>query len=124
MRQGGFQPAYAIRLLWLVLLTLVASCASGPDEIVQIASQASSPSPGYPAISRRLGEQGRVILRVRVLASGDPGEVQLQKSSGYDRLDAAAVAGVKKFKFNPARTRSGRAVDSWSIQPIQFTLMD
>lgn len=101
---------------------LVASCASGPDEIVQPASQANSPSPGYPTLSRRLGEQGRVTLRVQVLASGDPGEVQLQKSSGFDRLDAAAVAGMKKFKFNPARTRSGRAVDSWSIQPIQFIL--
>jgi protein TonB len=67
-------------------------------------------------------EEGRVMVRVRVLASGDPGEVQVHKSSGFDRLDTAAVAAVKKFKFNPARTRSGRAVDSWTILPIQYVL--
>lgn len=115
------QPGHAMRVLWLVLLTLVAGCAS-PDEVVQFASQASSPSPAYPAVSRRLAEEGRVMLRVRVLASGDPGEVQLHKSSGFDRLDAAAVAAVKQFKFNPARTRSGRAVDSWVTFPIQYAL--
>jgi periplasmic protein TonB len=110
-----------MRILWLLFFTLVAGCAS-PDEVVQFASPASSPGPAYPAISRRLGEEGRVMLRVRVLASGDAGEVQLQKSSGFDRLDAAAVAAAKKFKFNPARTRSGRSVDSWAAVPIQYTL--
>jgi protein TonB len=110
-----------MRLLGLVLLMLVASCAS-PDEVVQFASQASSPSPAYPAISRRLGEQGRVLVRARVLASGDTAEVQLHQSSGVDRLDAAAIAAVKQFRFNPARTRSGRAVDSWVTLPIQYTL--
>jgi len=121
VRRTGFQPAYALRILWLLLLTLVAGCAS-PDEVVQFASQASSPSPAYPAISRRLGEQGRVLVRARVLASGDTAEVQLHQSSGVDRLDAAAIAAVKQFRFNPARTRSGRAVDSWVTLPIQYTL--
>jgi periplasmic protein TonB len=101
---------------------LVAGCASGPDEIVQIASHASSPSPTYPVISRSLGEQGLVTLRVQVLASGNPGEVQVQRGSGFPRLDAAAVAGVKSFKFNPSRTRSGRAVDSWVIVPVNYVL--
>jgi protein TonB len=59
---------------------------------------------------------------VRVLASGDATEVQLRQSSGFDRLDAAAVAAVKQFRFNPARTRSGRAVDSWVTLPIQYAL--
>jgi protein TonB len=118
---AGFQTAYTLRIFWFVLLTFVAGCAS-PDEVVQFASQASSPSPAYPAVSRRLMEEGRVMVRVRVLASGDPGEVQVYKSSGFERLDAAAVAAVKKFKFNPARTRSGRAVDSWVTLPIQYVL--
>jgi protein TonB len=59
---------------------------------------------------------------VRVLASGEPGEVRLHKSSGFDRLDAAAVAAMKQFKFNPARTRWGRAVDSWVTLPIEYAL--
>ena len=121
MRRAGFQAAYTLRILSLVLLTLVAGCAS-PDEVVQFASQANSPSPAYPAISRRLEEQGRVLIRVRVLASGDASEVRLHQSSGFDRLDAAALAAVKQFRFNPARTRSGRAVDSWVTLPIQYAL--
>ena len=120
MRWTGLQPGYAMRVLWLLLLALVAGCATG--EIVQPVSQASSPSPVYPAVSRRLGEEGRVILRVRVLANGEPGEVRLHKSSGFERLDAAAMAAMKQFKFNPARTRWGRAVDSWVNLPIEYVL--
>ncbi|MBW8722346.1 MAG: energy transducer TonB [Polaromonas sp.] len=119
MRWAGFQPA--IRILWLLLFSVIAGCAS-PDEVVQPASPASSFPPAYPAISKRLGEQGRVVMRVRVLASGDAAEVQLVQSSGFPRLDASAMAAMKQFKFNPARTRSGRSVDSWATQPIQFIL--
>jgi TonB family protein len=121
MRWAGFQPA--MRILCLLLFSAVAAgaCASGPDEIVQLATiQANSPKPAYPAMSARLGEHGRVQMRVQVLASGDAGEVQLLQSSGYDRLDAAAVAGVKKFKFSPAQNRAGHAVDSWLNVPIAF----
>jgi periplasmic protein TonB len=63
-----------------------------------------------------------VLIRARVLASGEATEVQLHKSSGFDRLDTAAVSAVKQFKFNAARTRSGRPVDSWVTLPIQYTL--
>jgi protein TonB len=109
------------RLVFLFLLPLVlTACATG--EIVQPVSQASSPSPVYPAVSRRLGEEGRVILRVRVLANGEPGEVRLHKSSGIERLDAAAVAAMKQTKFNPARARWGRAVDSWVTLPVEYVL--
>ncbi|WP_431096069.1 energy transducer TonB [Polaromonas aquatica] len=121
MKWAGLQPGHAMRVLWLVLLTLVAGCASA-DEVVQFASPASSPGPVYPSLSKRLGEEGSVMLRVRVLASGDAGEVQLHKSSGFERLDAAAVTAVKQFKFNPARTRSGQAVDSWVTVPLQYVL--
>src|SRR5687767_740600 len=120
MRWTGLQSGHAIRILWFLLFTLVAGCATG--EIVQPVSQASSPSPDYPDVSRRLGEQGRVILRVRVLASGEPGEVRLHKSSGFDRLDAAAMAAMMQTRFNPARARWGRAVDSWVTLPIEYVL--
>lgn len=111
-----------MRIFWLLVLLLFAGCASGPDEIVQPATQASSPSPVYPVMSSRLGEQGRVILRVQVLANGNAGEVQLVRGSEFERLNVSAIAAAKKFKFNPARTRSGRAVDSWTNLPIQYRL--
>lgn len=50
-----------------------------------------NPPPVYPSLSRRLGEQGRVTLRVLVEADGTPSQVQVAQSSGYERLDKAAV---------------------------------
>lgn len=107
--------------IFLVPMVLTA-CAWGTGEIVRPASQADSPKLAYPAQARRLEEQGVVKLRVQVLASGDAGEVRLRQSSGSATLDAAAVEGVKKFKFNPARAKWGRAVDSWVDLPIKYAL--
>ena len=111
------------RVFFLVLLALVlTACVTGPDEIVRPASRADSPSLPYPAVAKRLEQQGVVRLRVEVLASGNAGEVRLHQSSGFATLDAAAIEGVKKSRFNPARTRSGRAVKSWVDLPIKYVL--
>ena len=79
--------------------------------------------PDYPAASRRLGEQGRVLLSLFVLADGSLGEVQLKQSSGYRRLDEAAIEAVKKWTFIPAR-QNGAAVAAWYLQPLLFSLRD
>ena len=113
------------RIFFLFLLAVVlTACVTGPDEVVRPASQAESPRLAYPARARRLMEEGVVRLRVEVLPNGNAGEVRLRQSSGSATLDAAAVEGVKKFKFNPARTRSGRAVSSWVELPIKYALAD
>lgn len=80
-----------------------------------------NPAPGYPPLARRLGEQGRVLLRVQVNAAGAPAQVLLQQSSGHARLDEVASATVRRWKFVPAR-QGGRPVDAWVIVPIQFSL--
>jgi periplasmic protein TonB len=112
---------FCICFLFPLSMALTA-CVTGPDEIVRPASQADSPRLAYPARARRLMEEGVVRLRVEVLANGNAGEVRLRQSSGFAMLDAAAIEGVKKFKFNPARTKSGRAVDSWVELPIKYAL--
>ncbi len=81
----------------------------------------ANPAPAYPPISRRTGEQGRVLLRVHVTAAGQPAQVALHKSSGYARLDETAVETVRNWKFVPARHGS-HAVEAWVIVPIQFSL--
>jgi protein TonB len=81
----------------------------------------SNPSPEYPALSRRLGEEGQVVLRVRVSAEGLPVRVEVKRSSGFKRLDEAAVGAVKRWKFVPAR-RSETPVEAWVLIPISFTL--
>ena len=82
-----------------------------------------NPKPAYPAISRRLAEQGRVVLRVHVEADGRAAEVQLHSSSGSPRLDQSALDTVRRWKFVPARL--GREpTAAWVLVPIAFTLKD
>lgn len=64
----------------------------------------SNPPPVYPALSRRLGEQGQVLLYVLVGADGHAREVRLHASSGFARLDRAAVETVRDWQFAPARS--------------------
>lgn len=82
-----------------------------------------NPKPVYPSLSRRLGEQGRVVLRVKVAASGLPTEVILQASSGSPRLDQAALETVRRWKFVPARL-GNETVAASVLVPIVFSLKD
>jgi len=82
-----------------------------------------NPKPAYPAISRRLGEQGRVLLRVHVGNDGGAGDEQLHTSSGSPRLDQSALDTVRRWRFVPAKL--GREpVAAWVLVPIAFTLKD
>lgn len=80
-----------------------------------------NPKPVYPAASRRLGEEGTVLLAVRVGAAGAALAVELRQSSGHPRLDGAALDAVRRWRFVPAR-RGGDAVESWVTVPIAFKL--
>lgn len=80
-----------------------------------------NPAPVYPSLSRRMGEEGKVMLRAYVLPSGKPESVELKHSSGSARLDEAALAAVRKWRFVPAR-KGGDAVAAWVLIPISFRL--
>jgi len=80
-----------------------------------------NPAPAYPALSRRMGEQGRVLLRVVVRPDGTPDSVVLRQSSGSQRLDEAAFEAVRKWRFVPARQGS-TPVTAAVIVPIVFFL--
>ncbi|KPY39053.1 energy transducer TonB [Pseudomonas syringae] len=80
-----------------------------------------NPAPEYPSLAMRRGWEGTVLLRVQVLASGKPGEIQIQKSSGRDQLDDAALAAVKRWSFVPAK-QGDVAQDGWVSVPIYFKI--
>lgn len=101
-----------------------ASAAPAPAPVTPPSFNAdylNNPAPGYPAISRKLGEQGRVVFRVYVEPDGLPSDVHLQTSSGFERLDAVALAAIKRWKFVPAR-RGDAAVGGWVLVPLSFSL--
>lgn len=81
----------------------------------------NNPAPAYPALSRRMREEGRVMLRVHVSAEGLPKTIELNASSGSGRLDNAARDAVQRWRFVPAR-RGEQAVDAWVLVPIVFKL--
>ncbi|AXO88545.1 energy transducer TonB [Pseudomonas sp. K1(2024)] len=80
-----------------------------------------NPAPEYPALAMRRNWEGSVLLRVHVLATGKPGEIQIQKSSGRDQLDDAALAAVKRWSFVPAK-QGNDPIDGWVSVPIDFKL--
>ena len=80
-----------------------------------------NPKPVYPVFSRRSGEQGKVVLRVKVSAEGAAQELEVKQSSGFSRLDAAAREAVAKWRFVPAK-RGNEAIVSWVMVPITFAL--
>lgn len=80
-----------------------------------------NPAPEYPALAMRRGWEGTVLLRVHVLASGKPSEIQIQKSSGREQLDEAAQTAVKRWSFVPAK-QGNDPIDGWVSVPIDFKI--
>lgn len=80
-----------------------------------------NPPPPYPPLSRRMGEEGKVILRVSVTPSGTAEAVEIRTSSGSSRLDESAQKTVRNWKFIPAK-RGDAAMQSWVLVPIIFKL--
>ena len=85
------------------------------------AAYLNNPAPEYPWLSRRMGEQGRVLLSVYVNEQGKAGDISIRQSSGYSRLDNAAVDSVRKWRFAAAR-QGEKMVASWVQVPVKFVL--
>lgn len=85
------------------------------------ASYRGNAKPSYPMASRRLKEEGTVHLRLFVNADGTVGEVKLARSSGFERLDQAAMQTVRKWKLIPAR-RGSEPFATWYELPLTFNL--
>ncbi len=85
------------------------------------ASGIHNQAPVYPKLSRKRKEQGTVRLLLLVKRDGQVADIKIQHSSGFDRLDQAAVQAVKKWQFTPAK-QDGKAIDYWYEMPINFSL--
>jgi protein TonB len=78
-----------------------------------------NPAPNYPALSKRNRESGTVLLLVNVDPEGNALAVTLHKSSGYERLDQAAIQAVTRWRFVPGM-RGQTAISATVIVPISF----
>lgn len=81
----------------------------------------NNPRPAYPALSRRLGEQGNVVVRVYITADGQATRAEIRTSSGYERLDQTALQTVQRWRYVPGK-RNGVPEAMWFNVPISFVL--
>ncbi len=81
----------------------------------------NNPKPAYPSLSKRLGEQGKVVVRVLIGVDGTAQKAEVRSSSGFERLDQAALATVLKWRYAPGK-RAGVPEAMWFNVPLNFVL--
>ena len=97
--------------------------ARAGTRIAQPAAQVYTTQPPYPPRARELGIEGIVRLRVRIGADGSPREVKVVRPSGRSDFDLSSLNTVQReWRFRPARTEDGSAVESTIVVAIRFTL--
>ncbi len=128
-----------VRIGWIAVALLAATVAAAAwaaqppvasttnpakdSDASEVVSFRTHVPPHYPTQSLQAKEEGLVVLKVRVLADGTPGEVDIEKSTATPALDQAAVDAVKRWRFNPA-VRDGKATGGWVLVPIKFSMDD
>lgn len=80
-------------------------------------------APAYPRQSRQLGEHGELMLKLELDESGHVKKTQVINSSGYRRLDEAAIAAVKTWRCNPP-LQNGQPVRAIALQSFRFRLQE
>lgn len=80
-----------------------------------------NPKPQYPPLSKRLGEQGQVVYSVQIGTDGRPLSARLVKSSGFDRLDQAALTAVMRWRYTPGKRNGVPTAMSFNV-PIDWVL--
>jgi periplasmic protein TonB len=88
--------------------------------VIESVEYVRAPAPVYPPESSRKRERGTVVLRVLVDTAGRPAQIQIERSSGFARLDDAARAAVQKALFRPHEV-DGHAQPAQVLIPIEFT---
>lgn len=105
--------------------TVVSSGMGGAGSVVEPefvqARIVKHSEPPYPTGSIRASEEGTVMLNVFVGSDGRVSDVRVATSSGYQRLDSAAMKEVRTWRFAPA-TRGGQAISAWVNVPVKFEL--
>jgi protein TonB len=107
-----------------ITATSPAATSPAPAKVelpTHVAAYLQNPKPDYPALSVRRGEQGQVVLNVLIGIDGKAQKTEIAKSSGFERLDAAALATVQRWRYVPGK-RGGVPEEMWFKVPLAFVL--
>lgn len=99
----------------------VSTAPAAPVRVGAVVNSANCEKPEYPSASRRLEEEGTVSLRFLVGVDGKVIQAEVDKSSGFRRLDEAARAGLAKCQFKPA-TVDGKPEQAWASMKYTWRL--
>ena len=95
-----------IILIFAAALILSACQTAAPKECTRKdivpPKELRRPSVQYPPASQNDGDEGTVTLLLAVQTDGSISDIRIARSSGYQRLDAAAVRSLRQAKFQPA----------------------
>ncbi len=94
---------------------------SEPVRTGAVVNSANCEKPEYPSASRRMEEEGTVSLRFLIGPDGKVLQSEIDKSSGYKRLDEAARAGLSRCQFKPA-TVDGKPEQAWASMKYTWRL--
>jgi protein TonB len=97
------------------------AATTAPGAVAQDLKTSNRVDPTYPSASRRAGEEGTVRLKVLVDEKGRPKDVAVATSSGFPRLDQAAMQAVRKWRF-VAATDGTSPISAWTQVAITFRL--
>lgn len=112
------------RLMLVASLFLLSACPSTPPVCEkEVTYNKKDISPEYPREALESGMEGRVVVQFKVLGNGELTQFFVERSSGYEELDNAAVEAIKRTRFEPARSGC-KPVSSWARVPITFKLVD
>ena len=95
--------------------------SAAEPRLISAAQYLRAPVLEYPGVSRRFGEEGRVLLRVLIGTEGVALEVQVEQGSGHARLDAAAIQAARGALYRP-QVVDGQARAVWVRVPLNFSL--
>jgi protein TonB len=98
-----------------------ARAAPAAPKIISGVAYVNAPRPVYPPLDARMGNEGKVTLRVLINEKGRAEKVDVQKSSGSLRMDDAARDAVMRALFKPY-LEDGKPIPVYAIIPINFTL--
>ena len=79
------------------------------------------PKPRYPMVSRKLGEEGTVVVKGCIEGNGSIKNIEIINGSGYKRLDAEAIDTVRQWTFSGRNQKSKKITSCYRI-PIKFVL--
>lgn len=98
--------------------------AEGVDHLIERAARQTlyNPKPHYPLASRKLREQGLVVVKLCVNEQGAVDEARISKSSGFQSLDQSALSTLAQWRFTPITVNSSGISSQCFQTPVQFSL--